>query len=359
MPAGEKTEAATPRRREELRQRGQVARSGEVSAVAGLIAGLLALRFTAGGMVSNCQEFVTLAFSRAGTLELGPAEAHTQALWAVTAAAKILAPVILAVCVGGLVGGVSQVGFLFTLRPIKPEFNRLNPLQGMARLFSIQAAAQLGKSIAKAAVVGIIIYSFLRAHLPSVVGLSNMGITEMGRMAGSLIWGLVIRTALALAIIAGLDYAFQKMQFEKSNRMTKPEVKEEYKRTEGDPMVRARRRQRQREIARLRMMEAVRRATAVIANPVHIAVALRYEPERMAAPQVVAKGERLVAERIKEIARENQVPIVENPPLAQALHKSVKIGGLIPPELYQAVAEVLAFVYRISGQTVLPTRARG
>jgi flagellar biosynthetic protein FlhB len=358
MPAGEKTEAPTPRRREELRRRGQVARSNEVSAVTGLIAAILVLRFTVGNMVNALREFTAQTFSSAATLELTPAALHTESLLALGAAVRVLGPLLVAVCIGGIVGGVSQVGFLFTTHPLKPEWQRLNPLQGLARIFSIQAVAQLAKSVAKALIVAFIIFTFLRAHGPSVVSLSSMGLTEMGRTVGQLMWGLLIRVVVALAIIAGLDYLFQRMQFEKRSRMTKPEVKEEYKRTEGDPMVKARRRQRQREIARLRMMQDVRRAKVVITNPTHIAVALRYEPKEMNAPEVVAKGQRLIAERIKEIAKECRVPIVENPPLAQALHKSVKIGEQIPPELYQAVAEVLAFVYRMSGESALPAGAR-
>ncbi len=356
--AGEKTEAATPRRRKELRDRGRVAKSPEVSAAAGLVAAMLTLRFTAGGMVNAYREFASRTFTGMGTVELNAAVLQTEVIVTLIAMAKILGPLAVAVCVGGIVGGVSQVGFLFTAHTIKPDWNKLNVLQGLARMFSVQGAVQFAKTLAKALIVGFIILSFLRSRGPSVLALSDMDVAGMGRMTGQLMWGLLMRTVVALAIIAAFDYLFQRFQFEKSSRMTKAEVKEEYKRTEGDPMVKARRRQRQREIARLRMMQDVRRAAVVITNPTHIAVALRYEPEKMPAPQVVAKGERLIAERIKEIAKESRIPVIENPPLAQSLHKSVKVGEQIPAELYQAVAEVLAFVYRMSGESPVPTGAR-
>lgn len=346
----EKTEAATPRRREELRQRGQVARSGEISAVAGLIAGVIALRLTASGIVSEFHQFTTAVLSRAGTVELNPGELQSSFISALLVSGRVLGPFLLATCIGGVVGGASQVGFILSAYPLRPNFQKLNLLQGLARTISVPAAVQLVKSLVKAIVIGYIVYTFLQAHLPSVVGLSEMSVGQMGALTGQLMWSLTLRTAAALAVIAGLDYVFQRLQFEKSNRMTKMEVKEEYKRSEGDPMIKGRRRHRQREIARQRMMQAVSQATVVITNPTHVAVALRYRPKEMTAPQLVAKGERLIAQRIKEIATENRIPIVENPPLARALNKSVKVGESIPAELYQAVAEVLAFVYRISGQ---------
>ena len=351
MSVGERTEQATPRRREELRQKGQVARSMEISAAAGLIASLLALRFTAGGVLEGFQQLVNYSFSHATKGDLTGAALQATALTATLAFFKMVGPVVCAAALGGLIGGVSQVGFMVSLYPLQPQFNKLNPLTGLARLFSIQAVAGFSKALLKALIVGVTIYTFLKANLAQVVGLSGLDLISIASIMGGLMWGLLIRTAAALAIIAALDYTFQKFQFEKTNRMSKQDVKEEYKRTEGDPMIKARRRQRHREMARQRMMQDVPQATVVITNPTHIAVALRYEPEKSPAPTVIAKGERLIAQKIKEIARQHRIPVIENKPLARALNKATKVGDQIPPDLYQAVAEVLAFVYKMSGQS--------
>jgi flagellar biosynthetic protein FlhB len=351
MPSGEKTEAATPRRREELRQQGRVARSVEISAAASLVALVLVARFLGGGLVRGLGEFFAQRLSHAGGVELTPAALRGELLGAGLGMAKVLAPLALATCVGGVVGGVSQVGFLVSFHPLKFDWEKLNPVAGLGRIFSWQAVAGVAKSLAKAGLVGYLIYAFLRANAERLVGLGGLGTGAMGEAIGELLWGLMVRCAGALAVIAFLDYVFQRFQFEKNIRMTKFELKEELKRTEGDPLAKARRRRRQREIAHHRMMEAARRATVVVTNPVRLAVALRYEASETTAPVVVAKGQRLIAERIREIAKEEEIPVVENAPLAQTLFKSVKVGAQIPPELYQAVAEVIAFVYRMSGKS--------
>jgi flagellar biosynthesis protein FlhB len=283
--------------------------------------------------------------------ELTPALLQSEMLATILAMAKIIAPVAVAAAVGGVVGGVAQVGFLVTTHPLKPDFSKLNPFAGIVRLFSLQALAQLAKSLLKAAIVGYVLFTYLRANWETVLSLSSISPIKMGPTIGTLLWGLMIRGAAAIAIIAGLDYVYQRFLFDRRTRMTKQEVKEEYKRTEGDPLIRASRRRRQRELVRQRMLQAVAQATVVVTNPIHLAVALRYEPSDMAAPKVLAKGKRLMAARIKEIARQHNVPVVENVPLAQALYKSVKVGNFVPSELYQAVAEVIAFVYRLAGKT--------
>lgn len=199
-------------------------------------------------------------------------------------------------------------------------------------------------------VVGVVAYKYLRAHYQTVVMLPTMDRSEIITTLAQLGWGLLVRAAAALLIIAVLDYMFQRVQFEKSIKMSRQEVKEEFRRTEGDPLVKARVRQQQREMARARMITDVARASVVVTNPVHLAVAVRYEPTEMNAPTVLAKGQRLMAERIKEMAREHGVPVVENPPVAQLLFKTAEIGQEIPEALYQAMAEIVAYVYRLSGR---------
>jgi flagellar biosynthetic protein FlhB len=349
--AGERTEQATPRRKQELREKGQIARSPEVSSAASLIGALLAVKFFAGHISHGLNALLSDSLGRTTIHELTPTLLQEEALSTMLAMAKIIAPVAIAAAIGGAAGGVAQVGFLVTMQPLKPDFTKLNPFTGVARLFSLQALAQLTKSLLKAGIVGYVLFTFLRGHWESVLALHSTSPWKMGPIIGTLLWGLMIRGAAAIAIIAALDYIYQRFQFDRRTRMTKQEVKEEYKRTEGDPLIRSSRRRRQRELVRQRMLQAVAQATVVVTNPIHLAVALRSEPGEMAAPKVLAKGKRLMAGRIKELARKHNIPVVENVPLAQALYKNVKVGGFVPADLYQAVAEVIAFVYRLAGKT--------
>jgi len=351
MAADDRTEQATPRKRQEVRQKGQVARSGEINAAFGLLACLIALRVAGPYMAGNLEALVRSGFQLAPESTLSLAQAKASMLCTATAMAKIMAPLLGAAMVAGVVSNVCQVGFNFTLQPLNPDWSRINPVRGFARIFSVRALVELAKSLLKVCVVGWVTYSYLRHNYQLVAAMSAMGHAEIYATLGYLAWHLFLRAAAALILIAALDYVFQRFQFERSIRMTKQEVKDEWKRSEGDPLVKSRLRQRHRELARARMMQEVARATVVVTNPVHVAVGLRYEPREMEAPEVVAKGQRLVAERIKEVARENGVPIVENPELARALFDEVEIGRRIPADLYQAVAEIIAFVYRLSGRT--------
>jgi len=350
MPADEKTELATPRKREDVRKKGQVARSAEITAAVGLLAGLATVRFFGGFMLRGMERIAVWAFSTPPQADLTPETVYGGGVKMLAALAAVLAPVLVATMVAGLSGNFAQVGFLFATQPIVPDLNRLNPIQGLARIFSVRAAAELGKSLLKVIVVGYTGYSYLRANYGLVLGMAAMSHTQMGRTVAHLMWHLLIRAAVVLLVIAVLDYMFQRMQFEKSIRMTRQEVKDEYKRTEGDPTTKSRIRQRQRAAAQARMMQAVAGATVVVTNPTELAVALRYEPLEAPAPVVVAKGRRKMAERIRDTAREHDVPIVENRDLAWTLFRQVEIGQGIPADLYQAVAEIIAFVYRLSGK---------
>jgi len=351
MAGDDRTEQATPRKRQEMRQKGRVARSGEINAAFGLLACLLALRVTGPYMVGNLLGLVRAGFQLAPGADLAQRELTSGLMALVVTMVKVLAPLLGAAAVAGIASNVCQVGFNFTLQPLAPDWDRLNPVRGFARIFSKQALVTLAKSLLKIGIVGWVAYSFLRKNYDLVAGLTAMGHAEIYATVGHLAWQLFLRAAAALIVIAGFDYVFQRFEFERSIRMTKQEVKDEWKRSEGDPLIKSRQRQRHREVARARMMQEVARATVVVTNPVHLAVALRYEPREMDAPEVVAKGQRLVAERIKEVARDNDVPVVENPELARALYHQVEIGQRLPADLYQAVAEIIAFVYRLAGRT--------
>ncbi len=254
-------------------------------------------------------------------------------------------PVIATSFVAGLVTNLAQVGLVLSAEPLAPRLSRIDPAAGMARLFSGRAFAELLKSCAKVIIIGYYGYVTLRQDYPLLVATGAMEPGQILATVGSLALRLGFRVGIALAVLAALDYAYQRWEFEKSIRMTKQEVKEELRQTEGDPLLRARIRARQRQIAMHRMMEDVPKADVVVTNPVHLAVALKYDPATMKAPKVVAKGARLLAQRIRELAARHNIPIVENKPLAQALYKAADVGREIPAHLYKAVAEILAYVY--------------
>jgi len=236
---------------------------------------------------------------------------------------------------------------LFTLEPLKPKFNRLNPIRGFQRLMSMQGLVELAKAALKLTVVGYVTYGTLRDNF----GVLLQSLEQSPLKAATDIWRILYNVALKvcmlLLVVAVLDLYYQRYQHRKSLRMSKKEVKDEIKQQEGNPQIKGKIRQRQRQIAMRRMMQEVPKADVVITNPTHYAVALRYDARTMSAPVVVAKGEGFIAARIKEIAKEHNVAIVENKPLAQALYRTVEIGEVIPAKLFQAVAEVLAFVYRL------------
>ncbi|MFC1886708.1 flagellar biosynthesis protein FlhB [Thermodesulfobacteriota bacterium] len=350
MPEGkdqEKTEPATPKRRSEARKKGQVAVSKEVPSVIILFSALSVLFFTGSWMFWGLRGFMRNIFQNLSSMNLQANSSHQFLTGVFEQIVSILAPVMVAVVIAGLAGNILQVGFLFTGETFVPKFSKLNPIKGMKRFVSIRSLVELLKSLLKLLLVGVIAFLMIRKELENIPGLMQMGTGEIL----SFICGVSIRicfyTCLVLIILAALDFAFQRWRFEKDLKMSKQEVKDELKQREGDPKIKARIRRVQIEMARRRMMEAVPDATVVITNPTHLAVALKFDVKKMLAPVVVAKGAGLIAQRIKEIAQKNNVVVVEHKPLAQALYKAVEIGALIPMELYQAVAEILAYVYRL------------
>ena len=260
----------------------------------------------------------------------------------------VLGPLLAAVFVAGLVSNAAQVGLVFSWEPLAPKGSRLDPISGLSRMFSARSAVELAKSLAKVTIITYMVFSCLRAEYPMIIGLTGCDARDIAAGIGGLMYRLLLRAAVVLLMIAGIDYGYQRYQNEKGLKMTKQEVKEDYKRSEGDPMLKGKIRRRQRQMTRNRMMAQVAKADVVITNPTHFAVALKYDAEKMTAPVVLAKGQRLVAQRIKEIAREENVPLVENVQLARALYKSTEVGDQIPAELYQAVAEILAYVFQLN-----------
>lgn len=348
MALEDRTEAPTPRRRQEAREEGQVARSVELNSALILLCALVIVRFCGSWSTEKLRNLMVecLTYFPDHDITLGDVT-HNLARVLLEVGA-VTAPLVVGVAVVGFVSCALQVGLTISGKPLQLRGERLNPISGIARMFSIRAGMECIKAIGKVLVVGYIVYSFIRTRQADIALLAGSDYKVACKTLGWLVWELLIRAAIAILVIAVIDYMFQRFQHEKQLRMTKQEVKEDLKRTEGDPLVKSRIRQRQREITRRYMMREVPKADVVVTNPTHYAVALKYDPEVHNAPVVVAKGIRLLALKIREIAEQNHVPIVEDPQLARTIYATVEVGEEIPAELYQAVAEIMAYVYRLS-----------
>lgn len=346
-----KTEKATPKKRQDLRKKGQVMQSREVTANFILLIVFLSFRVLGNYLYREMKIVFNFFMSESAAYNLSdPNEIMRVLTFAAIEIAKMAAPFFIIAVVVGILGSYVQIGFLFTLEPIKPKFSNISPLKGLKRLFSARSLFELVKSIAKVIIIAWVAWSSIKAEFLNFTKLMAL---EMGPIVMYILdsaVGIGIKICLALMAISAVDYFFQWRRYEKDIRMTKQEVKEEYKQLEGNPEVRSKIKQKQREISMRRMLKDVPKADVVITNPTHFAVAIKYEPQKKPAPYVIAKGADFMAQRIKEIARESKVEIVENKPLAQALYHTVDIGEVIPPELYKAVAEVLAFVYNLQGK---------
>ena len=343
----ERSEQATPKRREEAREKGQVARSSELSSVAILLAGLMALSGLRNYMFGGLAEFTTRMLTDGFTIQLDLANAPAYIMEWTARFAQICAPMVIVLAVVALLINFAQVGAIFTGKPLAPKFDRISPLAGLKRLFSGRGLMELSKGLIKIGLIAYITYLTISNEAHNYIRFLDMEVGQILSLGGELILKLGYRILMALLVLSVLDYAFQRWEFEKSLRMSKQEIKEEFKQQEGDPQVRARIRSLQREMSRRRMMDDVPKADVVVTNPTHVAIALRYDPDHMAAPVVVAKGQRLMAEKIKEMARQAGVPLVEDKPLARALFKAAQVGDTVPEELFKAVAQVLAFVYQL------------
>ena len=344
------TEEASPYRIEEYRQKGMVAQSRELSGLVVLLATSMALSLLAPRIGSEVIDFMQEVFSANLTTQLTMGSSEFISFYfkrAIQVLMTIGLPVCLLGFVAGVIGSVMQVGSVFSFDPLTPDFGKVDPLQGFKRLFSLKHVVDGLRVIAKMTIILVVAVLLIRSEVllsPVHVG-ADPGyiLLKLGGSTSSIFFTLL----LIVSIFAGFDYWLQKSEYNKSLRMTKQEAKQEHREREGDPQIRARIRSVQREIARRRMMQSVKKADVIITNPTHIAIAIVYDVKTMGAPKVVAKGVDFVAQKIKEIAAAAGVPLVENVPLARTLHKTVKVGQAIPRALYQAVAEVLAYVYRL------------
>ena len=346
----ERTEKATPKRRRDARKKGQVAQSRELSSVMILMTALGFFYFAGSWIFDSLLQVIGGVYGHLDTLRLDAvSEVNAFSVEIFKKVLLILIPFFVPILIAGMAGNIGQIGFEFHGEPMSPKLTRLNPIAGLKKLVSLRSMVEVIKSVIKILFIGGIAFGIVKNETTAMPALMQQEVVDILLFIGRVAFKIFFFVCLGLIVLAFLDYVYQRWQYEQSLKMTKQEVKDERRQIEGDPKVKGRIRRVQLELARRRMMEAVPEADVVITNPVHLAVALKFDAAKMIAPTIVAKGSGYVAERIKEIARSHQVPIVENKPLAQALHKMAEIGEFIPVELYRAVAEVLAYVYRLKG----------
>lgn len=350
-PGGEKTEPATAKKLREAREGGKVAKSKELTAALDLIVLFLVLKIfisnVGGGFLGVFQYVYNLMpdFVSINAMEFSPHAVTSFFLPVILRMLVIVAPFFLFGFVVTVAVNILQVGWKVSTKPMQPKLDRFNPVNGFQRMFSKDSLFELFKSILKIGVIIYIAYTSIKDHVNDIFILYDIPLNQALALCGDVIINTGLKISLVYLVVGIVDFIYQKHRFNEEMKMTKQEVKDEFKNTEGNPEIKGKQRHRMREASRRRMMQDVPKADVVITNPTHLAVAIKYEPEVHRAPVVLAKGEDYLAQKIREAARENHIEIVENKPLARMLYANVDIGGEIPPELYQAVAEILAMVY--------------
>lgn len=343
----EKTEEATQSRRDDFRKRGQVAQTRELASVFALLGSAMVLWFLGRFFITQFSEIITQSLGPFIVDAARNGDYKQAVIFVAQKGAIVLAPLLGILGVMSVASTVLQVGILNNEEALEFNLEKINPVAGLQRMFSMRALIEGVKALFKLVVVSAVVYMLLKDQLNKIPMLVSFPLNQLMVFVGSTAIRLLGGIGVFMAVIAAADYFFQYRDLEKQMRMSKQEIKEEHKSREGDPMIKARIRRIQREAANKRMMSDVPKADVVITNPTHIACALRYDPNTMAAPVLVAKGADRIAEKIKEIARENNVPILENKPLARTIFKTMKIGRAVPRELFTAVAQVLSYVYKL------------
>lgn len=342
----ERSEEPTQQRREDFRKRGEVAQTRELSSMLVLLVSALLIWGLGRYFLVQITDLYRLSFTDYLIRAARNGEYFPAAIYAIKQLLLLVAPVAGVLMVVGLASSYLQVGWLVNEEALQIKFERLNPVSGFQKIFSLRSFVEGFKSILKMVLIGGVVALLVKSEVDVVPMLGQLSVEELFVYFGDVTLRLLAGVGGLMGALAGLDYLFLRWDLEKRMRMTKQEVREEHKSREGDPLIKARIRRIQREMANKRMMEEVPKADVVITNPTHLAIAIRYD-DTMVAPKVVAKGADRVAARIREIARANGIPLVENKPLARAIFKSIKVGQTIPRELYKAVAEVLAYVFRL------------
>jgi len=352
-PGGEKTEEPTTKKLDDARNEGQVAKSKEVYNAVGLLALFLIIQFYVGYIGNNLMGFFASIYNQIPDfihMPDGFLPVHTFRTLFITMFLRILVlvgPIMLIAFIIAVVVDVLQVKWKVTTKPLKPKFSKLNPIKGFSKIFSVNSLVELLKSIAKIGIIAYVAYTYLLGRIDELFILYNIPLIQGIALTGDLVVQTGLRISAAYLIIALADLIYQKRKHHKDNMMTKQEVKDEFKNQEGDPQVKGKQKQRMMQASQRRMMQQLPEADVVITNPTHYAVAIKYDEDVHNAPIVLAKGADFIALKIKEAAKEHGIEIVENKPLARMLYTNVEVGEMVPPELYQAVAEVLAMVYHM------------
>jgi flagellar biosynthetic protein FlhB len=345
----DRTEAPTDRRRQETREQGNIARSTDLNVALLSMAATGVLNFFGGEITQSLLTVLRTSLAADPWLQINERTVIAYGWQMANVVANGLVPMGGILVLAAISAGALQAGFHLTPSALQPNWSRLNPLSGAQRLFSLQGAMRVTASLLKVTILGAVVYSFLASQLPQLMASTSVELAPLANLTGTSLLTLSFQLSLALVLLAGLDYGYQFWQFEQNLKMTKQEMRDEMRMMEGDPQLRFRRKELHKKLTESRQVQATKSATVVITNPTELAIALKYDPKKMNAPVIVAKGADLIAARIRQIAAENSVPIVEKKPLARALFQ-IKVGHPVPVELYAAVAEIIAYVMRLSGR---------
>lgn len=346
----DKTEEPTPKKKKDARKQGNIAKSAEVNKAMTFIAILVVIYMMSGSIISELQGFIVNILSGDFSMTMNDNTIKILMFKVMMSFMKIVLPISLIIMVFGILGSLIQTGLFFSMESLKPKFSKLNPLTGLKNMFSMKAIVNLIKSMVVICIMIYLGYSFMSKNFEGIIKSGDIYLPYLFNIVLDLIKSILTSITLAVAVVAALDYGYEKFSHKKGLKMTKQEVKEEYKQMEGDPHIKGKIKQKQRQMANQRMIQAVPSSTVIVTNPTHISIAIRYEQGKDTTPIVVAKGADEVAFRIREIAKSHDIPIIENVPLARLIYKEVDIDQEIPEEMYKAVAEVLVAVYKIKNK---------
>lgn len=346
----EKTEQATPKKKAEARKKGQVARSADLPGSFIMLFTFMSFMMLGGFYKQHILMLFGNLFEDWLLMELTAGNVMTLFNDVTIELLLILMPIFAIAFVIGILGNIIQFGFLLTGEPLKMQLNKLNPINGFKQIFSARTLVEFLKSVLKLLIIGILVFMAVSREWETILVLASLPIQDIFSFTAGLTLKLGIETGAVLTVLALADYFYQRYEHGKSLRMSKQDIKDEYKKSEGDPLIKGKIRERQRRMALARMMQEVPKADVIITNPTHFAVALQYDASQMEAPKIIAKGMDHVALKIREVAKASGVAMMENKPLARALYERAEIGDVIPPDLFQAVAEVLAYVYKMKGR---------
>lgn len=354
--SGDKKHLATERRRRQAREEGQVVKSQDLTSAALLLSAVAALWMLGAPAARQLAGAIAAALS---SPDLDRLETNDAASWMLSASGRLAiaaVPMLLVMLAAGILVNLTQTGFIFSTKKITPKMSNISPLSGAKRIFSLQGVARLGFGLFKVAIIAVVAFLALRHYRQAILNLATMSVPQIATVLFECLMGTCVWIGAALFVLAVFEYAFQKWKHEKELMMTDQEIRDELKETEGDPQVAARRRMVQRQLMMQRAETEVPKADVVVSNPTELAIAIQYDPLSMPAPIVLAKGAGALAQKIRRVALEHGIPVVERKPLAQVLYKTVEVGDVIPAEQYQAVAEVLRYVYQLQGREI-PTAA--